>query len=108
MLLANKKVAEYIYKKNKNKKTVYRIHDFPDQEKIKELKEVCKNFGHKLETKGKGLAKSLNKILKNIKGKQEQNMIDNLAIRAMSKAEYSTKNIGHYGLHFNYYSHFIL
>ena len=106
MLLANKKVAEYIYKKIKNKKTVYRIHDFPDQEKIKELKEVCKNFGHKLETKGKGLAKSLNKILKNIKGKQEQNMIDNLAIRAMSKAEYSTKNIGHYGLSFSKYTHF--
>ena len=106
MLLTNKKVAEYIYIKIKNKKAVYRVHDFPDQEKIKELKEVCNNFGYKLETKGKGLAKSLNKILNNIKGKQEQNMIDNLAIRAMSKAEYSTKNIGHYGLSFSKYTHF--
>ena len=106
MLLTNKKVAEYIYINIKNKKAVYRVHDFPDQEKIKELKEVCNNFGYKLETKGKGLAKSLNKILNNIKGKQEQNMIDNLAIRAMSKAEYSTKNIGHYGLSFSKYTHF--
>ena len=106
MLLTNKKIAEYIYIKIKNKKAVYRVHDFPDQEKIKELKEVCNNFGYKLETKGKGLAKSLNKILNNIKGKQEQNMIDNLAIRAMSKAEYSTKNIGHYGLSFSKYTHF--
>ena len=107
MLLANRKVSEYIGKKNKNNIFIYRVHDLPDESKIKALKEVAKSLGYNLDTSSrKRMSESLNKILKKIKGKKEQSLIESLAIRSMSKAEYTTKNIGHYGLAFDYYSHF--
>lgn len=107
MLLANRKVSEYIGKKNKKNIFIYRVHDLPDESKIKALKEVAKSLGYNLDTSSrKRMSESLNKILKKIKGKKEQSLIESLAIRSMSKAEYTTKNIGHYGLAFDYYSHF--
>ena len=111
MLLANKKVAEYIGNPStglKEKKTfVYRIHDEPDDEKLASLQNVIKRFGYKLNLKDrKSTTQSLNTLLKDVQGKKEQNLVDTLAIRSMSKAEYSTHNIGHYGLAFDYYSHF--
>jgi ribonuclease R/exosome complex exonuclease DIS3/RRP44 len=105
MLLANRKVSEFV---GKQKKTfVYRVHDEPKQEKLAQLKTVVARFGHKLDFKDKGsIASSLNNLLKDVVGKKEQNLVDTLTIRTMSKAEYTTKNIGHYGLAFEYYSHF--
>ncbi|SNY94989.1 ribonuclease R [Flagellimonas pacifica] len=105
MLLANKKVAEFI---GKQKKTfVYRIHDEPDEEKLMALNGVISRFGHSINLKDKkGLNSSLNKLLQDVKGKKEQNLVDTLTIRSMSKAIYTTENIGHYGLGFEYYSHF--
>ncbi|GER58642.1 ribonuclease R [Patiriisocius marinus] len=105
MLLANRSVAEYI---GKQKKTfVYRVHDEPDDEKISALENIIKQFGYKLDTKDKkSTAQSMNKLLKDVNGKKEQNLIDTLAIRSMSKAVYTTNNIGHYGLAFDYYTHF--
>lgn len=111
MLLANRSVAEFIGK-NKNKqgesKTfVYRVHDEPDDEKIAALENIIKQFGYKLNTKDRNsTAQSLNKLLDDVQGRKEQNMIDTLAIRTMSKAVYTTQNIGHYGLAFDYYTHF--
>ena len=107
MLLANRKVSEYIGKKNKKNIFIYRVHDLPDESKIKALKEVAKSLGYNLDISSrKRMSESLNKILNKIKGKKEQSLIESLAIRSMSKAEYTTKNIGHYGLAFDYYSHF--
>ena len=106
MLLANKKVAEFINKKRPEKSFVYRVHDEPDIEKIKNLKDLVHTFGHKLDTSNKKLTKSLNNLLYSIKGRPEQNMIDALTLRCMSKAVYTTNNIGHYGLAFESYSHF--
>ena len=107
MLLANRKVSEYIGKKNKKNIFIYRVHDLPDESKIKALKEVAKSLGYNLDiSTRKRMSESLNKILKKVKGKKEQSLIESLAIRSMSKAEYTTKNIGHYGLAFDYYSHF--
>ena len=107
MLLANRKVSEYIGKKNKKNIFIYRVHDLPDESKIKALKEVAKSLGYNLDISSrKRMSESLNKILRKIKGKKEQSLIESLAIRSMSKAEYTTKNIGHYGLAFDYYSHF--
>ena len=107
MLLANRKVSEYIGKKNKKNLFIYRVHDLPDESKIKALKEVAKSLGYNLDISSrKRMSESLNKILKKVKGKKEQSLIESLAIRSMSKAEYTTKNIGHYGLAFDYYSHF--
>ncbi|NQY29948.1 MAG: RNB domain-containing ribonuclease, partial [Flavobacteriaceae bacterium] len=105
MLLANRKVAGFI---GKQKKTfVYRIHDEPNEEKLGNLQNIISKFGYKLDLQTpKTTANSLNELLENVKGKGEQNLIDTLAIRTMSKAEYSTDNIGHYGLAFDYYSHF--
>ncbi|RVU90978.1 ribonuclease R [Flavobacterium columnare] len=105
MLLANRKVAEFI---GKQKKTfVYRIHDEPDENKLMNLQGVISKFGYSLNFKSKDtISKSLNSLLENVVGKKEQNMVDTLAIRTMSKAKYSTDNIGHYGLAFDYYSHF--
>ena len=106
MLLANKKVAE-LFKKLKKEPSVYRIHDVPDKEKLKNLKNIVKEFGYSLDiTSREGTTKTLNKLLKEVKGTQEQNLIETLAIRSMSKAEYSTQNIGHYGLAFKHYTHF--
>ena len=107
MLLANKSVAEFIGKQKPEKIFVYRVHDEPNDEKIEALQTLIKRFGYKINTKDhKTLAKSLNNLLTDVKGKKEQNLIDNLTIRSMSKAIYSTFNIGHYGLAFDYYTHF--
>ena len=107
MLLANRKVSEFIGKKSPKKTFVYRIHDEPDDEKLAALEKVVGNFGYKLNLKDrKSTTASLNKLLVDVNGKKEQNMVDTLAIRTMSKAIYSTDNIGHYGLAFEYYSHF--
>jgi len=105
MLLANRKVSEFV---GKQKKTfVYRVHDEPDESKLAQLQTVVARFGHKLNFKDKGsIASSLNNLLKDVVGKKEQNLVDTLTIRTMSKAEYTTHNIGHYGLAFEYYSHF--
>ena len=106
MLLANKKVATFVEKQKPKKSFLYRVHDYPDDDKIKNLKEVVNTFGYELDISGKKLTKSLNTLLKNIKGKAEQNMIDTLVLRCMSKATYTTYNIGHYGLAFDNYTHF--
>ncbi|MFV7236210.1 ribonuclease R [Flavobacterium sp. ZB4R12] len=105
MLLANKKVAEFI---GKQKKTfIYRIHDEPNEDKLIAMQTVIAKFGYKIDFRNKGdISKSLNALMEEVNGKKEQNLIDTLAIRSMSKAKYSTDNIGHYGLAFDYYSHF--
>ena len=105
MLLANRKVAEYI---GKQKKTfIYRIHDEPNEDKLIAMQNVIAKFGYKIDFRNKGdISKSLNALMEEVSGKKEQNLIDTLAIRSMSKAKYSTDNIGHYGLAFDYYSHF--
>ena len=105
MLLANRKVAEYI---GKQKKTfIYRIHDEPNEDKLFNLQTVISKFGYSINLKSKAdISKSLNTLLSDVQGKKEQNLVDTLAIRTMSKAKYSTDNIGHYGLAFDYYSHF--
>tara|TARA_B100001287_G_scaffold115044_1_gene96754 strand:+ start:3302 stop:5266 length:1965 start_codon:yes stop_codon:yes gene_type:complete len=106
MLIANKKVAQ-LFSQIKKQKYIYRVHDLPDNEKLKSLKHIVKSFGYSIDlTSSKGISKSLNKLLDQIKGKQEQNLIESLALRSMSKAEYSTNNIGHYGLAFVNYTHF--
>ena len=107
MLLANKKVAEFIGKQRPKKTFVYRCHDEPNDEKLAALKTLVSKFGHKLTLKDKkSVSKSINKLLADVQGKKEQNLVDTLAIRTMSKAYYSTDNIGHYGLAFSHYSHF--
>ncbi len=107
MLLANRSVAAYIGKQNPKKTFVYRVHDEPDDEKIAALENLIKQFGYKMDTRDKkSTSQSLNKLLSDVVGKKEQNLIDTLAIRSMSKAVYTTNNIGHYGLAFDYYSHF--
>ena len=105
MLLANKKVAEFI---GKQKKTfIYRIHDEPNEDKLINLQTVISKFGYSINMKSKqDISKSLNNLLMEVNGKKEQNLVDTLTIRSMSKAKYSTENIGHYGLAFDYYSHF--
>lgn len=109
MLLANREVAEFIGKrkdKSGNSKTfVYRIHDEPNEEKLAGLENIANRFGYNIKFYD-NINHSLNKLLKDVKGQKEQNLIDTLAVRSMSKAEYSTQNIGHYGLAFDYYSHF--
>lgn len=106
MLLANRSVAEFIGKENKQL-CVYRVHDEPDIDKLQSLKGIVKNFGYDLSVSSKSqISKSLNSLLEEVKGRKEQILIDTLAIRTMSKAAYSTKNIGHYGLAFDYYTHF--
>jgi len=107
MLLANRSVAEFIGKQAVKKTFVYRVHDEPDDEKIAALENIIKQFGYKLNTQNrKSTATSLNKLLKDVSGKKEQNLVDTLAIRTMSKAVYTTNNIGHYGLAFDHYTHF--
>ncbi len=107
MLLANRSVAEYIGKQKEKKTFVYRVHDEPDDEKIAALENIIKRFGYSLNTQTrKTTAQSLNKLLSDVVGKKEQNLVDTLAIRSMSKAVYTTNNIGHYGLAFDYYTHF--
>ena len=118
MLLANRTVAEHIGKVDKPKtkdrqpkakKTfVYRVHDQPDPTKLETLREFVVKFGYKMKTAGtKGaISKSLNALMDACQGKKEQNLIETVALRAMMKAKYSTHNIGHYGLAFEYYTHF--
>ena len=108
MLLANRTVAKHIGFPKKNAKPfVYRVHDLPDKERISMLNEIVKKFGHNIEnTNPKVLSKSLNFLLNNVKGEPEQQMVETLTIRSMAKAVYTTLNIGHYGLAFDYYSHF--
>ena len=106
MLIANKKVAA-LFTDIKKQKYIYRVHDVPDIEKLKNLKHIVKGFGYSLDiSSSKGISKSLNKLLDEVKGKKEQNLIESLTLRSMSKAEYSTNNIGHYGLAFVNYTHF--
>ncbi len=107
MLLANKKVAEFIGKQTPKKTFVYRCHAEPDETKLIALQTIVSKFGYKINLKDrKSVTSSLNSLLSDVQGKKEQNMIDTLTIRTMSKAYYSTQNIGHYGLAFNHYSHF--
>jgi VacB/RNase II family 3'-5' exoribonuclease len=110
MLLANRKVAEFIgFSKGKatNKTFIYRVHDEPDVEKLASLQNMVSKFGYKINTDTKeATSDSLNQLLSDVHGKAESNMIETLTIRTMSKAVYTTQNIGHYGLAFNYYSHF--
>ncbi len=110
MLLANKHVAEFVGKikdKSEKKTFVYRVHDRPDNEKLQKFSLFIKRFGYKLSLKsGKDTALSLNRLLDDVKGTREQDIVENLALRAMAKAIYTTDNIGHYGLAFDYYTHF--
>ena len=110
MLLANRKVAEFIgshQDKPSNKTFIYRVHDEPDVEKLASLQNIISKFGYKINTESKeSTSESLNQLLNDVNGKAESNMIETLAIRSMSKAVYTTQNIGHYGLAFDYYSHF--
>lgn len=111
MLLANRSVAEFVGKVPKGKKAktfVYRIHDLPSAEKMETLAQFIGQFGYKLKVKGSktAVSKSINTLLGDVHKKPEENLISTIAIRAMAKAVYSTSNIGHYGLAFEYYTHF--
>jgi ribonuclease R len=106
MLLANRKVAEYVGKKLKGKTFVYRIHDKPDPEKISNFRHFITRFGYKLPEDETNLPKAMNRLMKEVAGRAEQNIIETIALRSMAKAVYSTENIGHYGLAFKYYTHF--
>ncbi len=111
MLLANRTVATFIGKagpKKKAKAFVYRVHDMPDPGKLSDLASLSSTFGYRIKSSGssKEVNRSLNKMLEDVKGKPEENFLSTLAIRSMAKAIYSTDNIGHYGLGFEYYTHF--
>lgn len=111
MLLANRTVAEHIGKVKKSEKAktfVYRIHDLPDPEKLANLSQFITRFGYKLKTTGKNteVSSSINRLLDQVQGKREQNLIETITIRSMAKAIYSTDNVGHYGLAFDFYTHF--
>ena len=111
MLLANRKVGEFIGRSKKgtptNKTFVYRVHDEPDTTKLEDLQRIVRKFGYDVNMGSrKDTTQSINKLLNDVQGKAEQNMIETLSIRSMSKAIYTTENIGHYGLAFDYYSHF--
>lgn len=111
MLLANKTVAQFIGKvsgKKRAKAFVYRVHDQPDPGKLADLAGLARNFGYRVKSAGSSreVNRSINKMLKDLKGKGEENFLSTLAIRSMAKAIYTTNNIGHYGLAFDYYTHF--
>lgn len=111
MLLANRTVAERIGKVPKNKKPKvfpYRIHDLPDPDKLENLNWFINRFGYKIRTSGTKteISRSINRLLDEVKDKKEQNLVETVSLRAMQKARYSTVNIGHYGLAFDYYTHF--
>ena len=111
MLLANRTVAEFIGNPPKGKKAktfVYRVHDLPDPEKMENFATFIRRFGYNLNTEGKNsdVSKSINKLLDTVQGTREENLIETVAIRSMAKAIYTTENIGHYGLAFDYYTHF--
>ncbi len=113
MLLANRKVSEFVGRKrpgvqNSERTFVYRVHDKPNSDKLSQLRVFVSRFGYQMKSDavGKALAKDINKLMRDIHGKQEENLISTLAVRAMAKATYTTTNIGHYGLAFDYYTHF--
>lgn len=107
MLLANRVVARSISRQKKSRTFVYRIHDRPDPEKIRKLAEYVRAFGYRLPLTGGSVdSHDLNDLLEEVKGKPEEPVIEQAALRSMAKAVYSTKNIGHYGLAFKHYSHF--
>jgi ribonuclease R len=109
MLLANKRVASHVNSRagEKKKKTfVYRVHDNPDEEKLETFSLFARRFGHVLNFKKDGISKALNMLMEEIEGKPEQNILENLAIRSMAKAKYSTEEKGHFGLAFDHYTHF--
>ncbi|MDD3108379.1 MAG: ribonuclease R [Alistipes sp.] len=112
MLLANRKVAEFIGRKrpgvqNSERTFVYRIHDKPNSDKMAQFRSFITRFGYQMTAQSdRGVAKEINRLMKKIHGKKEENIISTLAIRSMAKATYSTDNIGHYGLAFDYYTHF--
>jgi len=109
MLLANKRVAEFVYKmkKGKSKNTfVYRTHDYPDPEKLSAFSIFARKFGHELHVDEAAISKSLNNLIEDIEGKPEQNVLQTLAIRSMAKAKYTTEAKGHFGLAFPHYTHF--
>ena len=111
MLLANRTVAERIGKVGRDAKSKvfpYRIHDLPDPDKLENLNWFVNRFGYKIRTSGSksDVSKSLNKLLGEVRGTKEQNLIEMISLKAMQKAKYSTHNIGHYGLAFDYYTHF--
>ncbi len=111
MLLANRAVAEHVYNLGKRlpearRTFVYRIHDVPKQEKLKELSTFLHAIGYELNAKKRVTPKDLNKLFKQIEGKPEENLIKTATVRSMAKAIYATKNIGHFGLSFRYYTHF--
>lgn len=111
MLLANRTVAEYVNDVPKGKKPktfVYRVHDQPDPEKLEVFNKFIYRFGHKIKTEGQksDVAKSINVLLDKVQGRPEENLVETIAIRSMSKAIYTTDNIGHYGLAFDNYTHF--
>ena len=110
MLLANKRVAEFVYSKGKSRKTaptfVYRTHDYPKAEKLSAFSVFARKFGHQLSVEEDAISGSLNKLLTDIEGKPEQNVLETLAIRSMAKAKYTTEPDGHFGLAFKHYTHF--
>ncbi len=106
MLLANRRVAEYIGKQKPKKPFVYRVHDLPDEDKLTNLKTIATSLGYQLNLDTHRVNDSLNNLLKESHGQKEQQLIDTLTIRCMSKAVYTINNIGHYGLAFQYYTHF--
>lgn len=111
MLLANRKVSEFVSLNKRGEESkntfIYRIHDDPDPTKLNALRDFVGNFGYKMDLANtKSTTESMNQLLKDVKGKAEENMIETLAMRSMSKAKYTTDNVGHYGLGFGYYSHF--
>jgi ribonuclease R len=106
MLLANRRVAEFIGKQKPKKPFIYRVHDTPDEEKLTNLKSIASKLGYQLNLEAKQVNESLNNLLKETNGKKEQELIDTLTIRCMSKAIYTSDNIGHYGLAFEHYTHF--
>ena len=107
MLLANKIVAEFIFNKKKGERNtmIYRVHEPPDPEKMKSLKDFAKKFGYNVSIDG-DISKSLNQLAEDTEGKTESSVLQNFAIRSMSKAKYTTDALGHFGLGFNHYSHF--
>lgn len=112
MLLANRRVAEYCtYRLEKGRKVqrsmVYRVHDEPNEEKLGRFRDFVLRFGYQFRaSKGRSVAKALNKLISEVKGRPEENAISSLAVRSMAKAFYTTDNVGHYGLAFKYYTHF--
>jgi ribonuclease R len=110
MLLANLTVAEYVAKLKVNRKEVpfpYRVHDQPDQEKLQPFVAFARKFGYEFDTSApEGISSSFNEMLQKVKGRPEQHVLEQLGIRTMAKAVYTTENIGHYGLSFEYYCHF--